>query len=107
MKKKDFYIVTKGDTDPCVVLRHGYEDDKCFYNRSRSDPDFWIATDKSTGLRIAIRKSRKELIDLIHSDSVDRSIKENIALNPKRYQDLCDAYRSAIHDKEHKYIIPD
>ena len=107
MKKVEFYVVTWSYSmnNAVVELKNGYEDDKCFYHKDADDPEYWKATDKNTGLRLASRKTKKELSELIHSEVFDRIMKEKIAVDPKRYETLCDLYKSAVDSKSHIYKL--
>ena len=108
MKRAKFYIVNRSQKAKSVIQEvNGYEDDVCFYHKVPGDASWWAATDKNTGLRLAVRKAKKEIVELANSEAFKHAINEQIALNPARYKKLCKAYQDAIGRKNHTYIHPD
>ena len=94
MESKEFYVIEIDENNkPMAKLRNGYEDPACFYYRK---DDVWIAVDKHTGLRLAIRNRKKDLEKLIHSKTFERSMMEAIAMKPKQYEKLCKSYNDMI-----------
>jgi hypothetical protein len=95
MENKEFYVVEIDENSKkrAVKLRKGYEDSVCFYYRK---DNVWIAVDKHTGLRLAIRNKKKDLENLIHSKVFERNMIEAIAIAPKQYEELCESYKDMV-----------